>query len=433
VHLGQPVYGAVSRQFIIPMGMGYTVGERYIGALVFGLEIEGLLTKLESSLQDKHVSFALLDQNNRMIATSRNGRVNVEEFLSVYNTDPKTAETTTYQSPAGKGVYSYRAHLSKYPYHVVTLYDSTLVNKGLIKNYLVHGLEILFGLVLVALLWGLFRYFVVIPMAGVTGYALRVNLGDDKCPIPDFPSIEWNSMVDQVAIMQERETILKEKKFALATTKEAVDRASVASTVYFDIANEKAQNLILHVSLQDMEYTRARGRFDNTTFDVANVNISEIARNSMDIFSPEALKKGATITLDISDNTYIRGDKWWLFNIFGSLIYNALCRVSEGGNIKLFISEEEDGVFFGIEDDGDVKILSADQQDLDFIPHGMTMRDEEIKMLVEQIGLFGFKKRANVGEGTKIVLVGDKASVRDVQDADIENTIFTNQDPYSLN
>jgi hypothetical protein len=71
--IGHPLHGAVSKQWLIPAGLGVVdKSNHYIGAIVFGFDINSLVYKIEKTINLQGISFALLGKDNLVIASSIN-------------------------------------------------------------------------------------------------------------------------------------------------------------------------------------------------------------------------------------------------------------------------------------------------------------------------------------------------------------------------
>ena len=72
LHLGKPVFGAVSNQWLIPAGIGVIKNNKYIGSIVFGFDISSLICKLGSLVKDEGVNFAIIGADGDIIAEPSN-------------------------------------------------------------------------------------------------------------------------------------------------------------------------------------------------------------------------------------------------------------------------------------------------------------------------------------------------------------------------
>ncbi|MDA0967320.1 MAG: sensor histidine kinase [Proteobacteria bacterium] len=217
-HLGEPVHGAVSRQWIIPGGMGYTnKNGEYIGAVVFGFEIGSLVTKLENTIKADGISFAILDKNLNVIAESRsnklikNGSTILDNLKN--NTESGKYGTISKQSLFEDGSsYSYFYQVDKYPFTIVTSYDPTLVKSELIDKVFSKLVEFsLLSLLILALIW-LLRKVIVKPITDLSNVANDIAFSSNmrNVKLPRSNSYEINSLLQ--SLLNVRKLVRKERR-----------------------------------------------------------------------------------------------------------------------------------------------------------------------------------------------------------------------------
>ncbi|SEA49772.1 two-component system, OmpR family, phosphate regulon sensor histidine kinase PhoR [Thalassobacillus cyri] len=83
-----------------------------------------------------------------------------------------------------------------------------------------------------------------------------------------------------------------------------------------------------------------------------NVNLKQLMQDLIIIIDQNAEKKNIRILSDISETTFIRGDSARLKQLFLNLLTNAVNYSSEGGEVNVSLSNEEDYVNVSIADTG---------------------------------------------------------------------------------
>lgn len=101
LHIGTPVLGAVTQQWLIPAGMGIVdKNNRYKGAIVFGFDIGSLIHKLEQNLVSEGMGFILFDRFKQPIVKSTNIDLRFKDLAHI------TQLFTNHRTSAPQGVLS---------------------------------------------------------------------------------------------------------------------------------------------------------------------------------------------------------------------------------------------------------------------------------------------------------------------------------------
>jgi signal transduction histidine kinase len=265
-HLGEPVHGAVSRQWIIPGGMGYKdKNGNYIGAVVFGFEIGSMITKLENSIKANGVSFAILDKNLNVIAQSRNNKLIKNESAILKHLKEKIQKqkngVISEQSLlAGDSSYSYFYKVDKYPFTIVTSYDQTLVTSELMNKVFAKLVEFaLLALLILMLVW-ILRKVIITPIIDLSNVANDIAFGNNKKHIrlPRSHSYEVNNLLQQ--LLDIRRFVKKEKRISEE--------------------NKELAKIIKDADKEKEEFLRDMYHMLNTPLN-AIINGSDIARTKM--------------------------------------------------------------------------------------------------------------------------------------------------------
>ena len=83
---GKVIKGSVSDRSIIPIATGIFDGDnKYLSSIVFGIDIEKLVEKLDSAVKLYNIGFVIIDKNNKFIAQSQNINEDSKKLLLSYN------------------------------------------------------------------------------------------------------------------------------------------------------------------------------------------------------------------------------------------------------------------------------------------------------------------------------------------------------------
>lgn len=141
---GEPIVGAVSGQYIIPVGYGI-LGKKgeYIGSLAVGLRLSELNARLSALIDGSKVNFAIFDEHNDLLlASDENMFKNDKEFLDelakgeIVTNKKFMSETALFKH---KNSYMILRGIEKYPYKIAVIYP----NKMLISELALEMLPLL--------------------------------------------------------------------------------------------------------------------------------------------------------------------------------------------------------------------------------------------------------------------------------------------------
>lgn len=145
-HFGIPRFGEVSKQWIIPVAMGVSNKEgNYLGALVFGFNLNSLIKKMESISNAEPIYFALVDQNFNLVTQSpQTVLFSQKAILSQLKTawdGGYSQKLLSRQTFLNKDNYIYFQRLEHHPFFLVTTYDKNYVQKEFQHIFLSYNIE----------------------------------------------------------------------------------------------------------------------------------------------------------------------------------------------------------------------------------------------------------------------------------------------------
>jgi signal transduction histidine kinase/ActR/RegA family two-component response regulator len=211
IHLGKPVYGIYSHKYSIPAGYGIVDKKGdYLGAVVIGFVIDGIERKFDEVINSEGISFALVDQNGSVIASSPQVDIKAiqNSFQSELQKITRGQEGILYNPRLfddGKNYGSiYYNSLSHYPYTILTIYNKNLERDEIYNMILTHIIVFLALLVVVITLLLSFYKTLVRPIIDLSVVAKKISHGNQDV---DFIKHN-NSEINQLA-----SSILSIKKF----------------------------------------------------------------------------------------------------------------------------------------------------------------------------------------------------------------------------
>ena len=190
LHIGQPVYGSTSSQWMIPVGVGTKNNNgNYVGSITLGIRIDTLIHSLNKITNSDGIYFFLLDKKANLIGKSTD-KIDSDyaESLGV----KLLTQTTT------KGILNKQQILSKHneyaiyqkfangDYTLVTMFDRKISN-AIIRNDLLTRLTVFLILSLFLLIALLTKYKVILPLKEVSLIMDKIRNGEKISKIPAKP------------------------------------------------------------------------------------------------------------------------------------------------------------------------------------------------------------------------------------------------------
>lgn len=248
IHLGTPVHGAVSHQWLIPAGMGYTDKHgNYIGAIVFGFEVRSLITKLERLITNPSVSFFMFDGEGNLIASSRNAKMQMQQWL-LYRLNHTTLLPTngivSTQSLFDSSVpYAYRTALGGHA-SIITVYDPSLAAQSFLQGLAARVIELIVVMGMLLLLLGIFWQRFIKPVLALSNAATAISQGNMDIHIPRPPLQELHVLARQ--LVQIMRYIKRNKRIQRELTQQSQEL--VAAYAVAEEANQMKRRFLANMS-----------------------------------------------------------------------------------------------------------------------------------------------------------------------------------------
>ncbi len=182
---GEPVIGALSGRFLIPVGMGVFSNQNiYLGTLVFGLDIERILAKLEKVIGNETFSFAVIHKN-KVAFSSVN--IESEDYELAKNEASKiTADDNNNLNNNGKFIkaqkildkdsgFVYLQNIKDSPLKIILFYNKEKSHQTLLNILVKQSLLVLFLLFLVTILFQIIYQKIVKPVHNLSKLALKIS------------------------------------------------------------------------------------------------------------------------------------------------------------------------------------------------------------------------------------------------------------------
>ncbi|MFN7039277.1 MAG: ATP-binding protein [Alphaproteobacteria bacterium] len=189
----QPVYGAASKQWIIPAGMGVADNNgQYLGSIIFGFDMNSLIFKIEQTIANENISFILINNNNIIAESANNKDINSNlDILSLFkqrydSTKPTAFLQTQPLFNKNKNYVYYNVlerymELEKYPFHaIIVSYDKNLSYKQFWQIWSIRMLEFMIFFIGSLLILGLIYKRIVNPILNLASIANEISNGNEN-------------------------------------------------------------------------------------------------------------------------------------------------------------------------------------------------------------------------------------------------------------
>lgn len=238
LHLGRPVYGITSGQWIIPAGLGVEDEERnYLGAVVTGFNIQSFVAYLEQNISEAGVSFAFLRKDNRRVLVESSGNQFILRNNGIASKIPdmvfkeKTgfiyADETSFLKNRGVAFYTTYDDL---PYILLLSYDTEIADRELWNLLTSRLLELALVILIVILLLLFLHWRLVKPIVGLSSAAESISDSESSFRFPRQASYEIRTLAQQLANVKKYVGRIKRMEQNLLKAKESAEEASSAKS-----------------------------------------------------------------------------------------------------------------------------------------------------------------------------------------------------------
>ncbi len=156
VKIGLPTTGAVSNKFVIPGGIGsFDASGEYLGAVVFGLEIDILAKILYGALSNYNIRLDIIDSEGNYVLTANNCTLGHDEKSSIDKILSKASneydgkmQTVVDIGFFGNARAIYVKKIKGAPYFIALKYNQTALKNEIRRYILSKSLEILIILII---------------------------------------------------------------------------------------------------------------------------------------------------------------------------------------------------------------------------------------------------------------------------------------------
>ncbi len=331
VIFGQAVYGVLSQRLLIPAGLGtFSSDGKYIGTLVFGFDIEKLVSKIEKTVENENISFAFFHEGEFIFASE-----NFEnDFLEPIKDDIHLAslddnidrkKISTQKIFADKVVNAYFQRIKGQPIEFVLFYDKDAYYKQIIDIIFRQVVIIFLAMVCCIILFRSLYRRIVKPVSHLSIFAQRISERDFSYQIEEPEGKELKELYIALKMLGEscvrEESLMNRLKNAnQKIAQENFNKSEFLSAISHDIRNPLSAILAFTKNLQNKESDNEEEslkeiencandalEFINDLMDVTQISSGIFSINlSQKINIYEMIKRSIRVNRDFANKKHIR-------------------------------------------------------------------------------------------------------------------------------
>lgn len=398
--VSKPAIGIPSGQWVIPVGTGvFDKNDNYLGVISVGFNVQKFSEEISEVISASNISYTVLDNDLNIIMQSVDN--NLDPTTDFYREELKSANVLSKAKgelkPKVKNnniVYKHYHKLKDYPYIVLTGYNRHITEAKLTSDILPRFLQFIgMGVFFLVILF-IFRRYIISPITQLSDAADKIAKGETIKKVPRTLTYETTNLSKQLVNMQRYIKRIQRIDKKLFTAKMEAERANKAKSDFLaNMSHELRTPLNAIIGYSEVIQTQMFGKMGNEKYvecakdihlsgihllhlindilDISkaeagkfqieqeNVDICEVARESVKLISELAIQKRILIQMQIQeDPLFIYVDKLRMKQILINILSNAV-KFSEVGQEIIFTVRQENGVIISVEDHG-VGIAKSD-------------------------------------------------------------------------
>ncbi len=404
IYLNKPSYGKVSGEMIIPVGMGIKDNKgKYLGSMVFGINIAKLIEKIHLSVSNDEVAFAIYSSEDlSLILHSKNYAIDKEqdELIKKIDLSLPQGEIKHYTT------YSHYHKIDKYPYFVVTQYSNKFFTTKLFFDLLPRLFEITAILVILFAILFILKTIIITPILRLSEAAKAISQDKNELAsllLPETNIAEINELSKQLKAIQEYKiNLLHAKKsqnnfFSNMSHELRTPLTGVMS--YAELMKEeihgplnddykKLSNVIFKSGQHLLSLINELLNFSKLNSDKVEISNDKLdiafeINNAIDVITAEAKKEEITIHTNFSHYNYLlKADKSMLQRILLNILSNAIKFSHHGEKIMV-----------------NTQISNFGELQISVIDHGIGIKQEDIPLIMEEYGQAKNSRTVNPNQG----------------------------------
>ncbi len=206
------------------------------------------------------------------------------------------------------------------------------------------------------------------PVGRMTAMASRLSISDlhGRVPVPrsgdelQMLAEAWNNMLERLQVSVERNAQFTSDASHDLRTSIAVMLASAQLALRKPRTSEEYSST-LRTLIAECEHTlrlledllaSARSGFEQHELTQEPLELAAVVRDGCSLFTSQALDKKQVLTVDLTPNAWILGDRSLLHRLIGALVDNAIKYTPHGGLVSVHLSHSQSALLLEVRDTG---------------------------------------------------------------------------------
>lgn len=224
LHIGQPVFGAMSELWVLPAGLGgVNKNGKYQGSVVTGIKVDGVKALLQNAVTDPKISFMMLDSNYVQLASSTSSdpeNIDKEFIKKIDALQNRDASIITESSVFSDDEYTYFNKVPKHGFIIVTSYDKATSDKMIWSAIAVQVIENLILSLGFVIALGFLYYRIIRPIKQLAQQTEKITKSVNSTKVSSSSIKEIDTLATQIANVRDlKNQLYNAKEIAEAATR----------------------------------------------------------------------------------------------------------------------------------------------------------------------------------------------------------------------